>query len=290
MVCCFFFALCIFWSCSSQNRLPGYVYFRLTANPTTLDPALIVDVTGGAISAKLFNGLVRIGDDLSIQPDIAQHWAISHGGTAYTFTLKKGVYFPNRREVNAHDFKYAFTRIADPKTKSPNSWIFENIIGVKDYMSGRADDIKGIVVKDDHTLEIRLEKPFSPFLSLLTMTAAYVVPKEEVEKWGADFSSHPVGTGPFLLTRWLPNREIVLQKREDYFEERCQGKRHYLPHNTGGPHSGNGIRDRQHRCAHDPRIRVFTVQKRPGEKGFHLLHQRPEHLLSWHELLETAFR
>jgi ABC-type oligopeptide transport system substrate-binding subunit len=120
-------------------------------------------------------------------------------GTAYTFTLRKGVYFTNKREVNAHDFKYSFERIADPKTKSPNSWIFENIVGARDFMHGRADAIKGIIVQDDYTLEIRLEKPFSPFLSLLTMTAAYVVPKEEVEKWGADFSSHPMGTGPFLL-------------------------------------------------------------------------------------------
>jgi len=204
--------------CSSQNRIEGYVYYRLNTNPTTLDPALIVDVAGGAISAKLFNGLVRIGDDLGIRQDIAQQWQVSRGGTAYTFTLKKGVYFSNRREVNAHDFKYSFTRIADPKTKSPNSWIFENIIGARDFMDGRADDIKGIVVKDDYTLELRLEKPFSPFLNLLTMTAAYAVPKEEVEKRGSDFSSCPVGTGPFVLTSWLPNREIVLQKREDYFE------------------------------------------------------------------------
>ena len=170
--------------CSSQNRIEGYIYYRLNTNPTTLDPALIVDVIGGAISAKLFNGLVRIGDDLSIRPDIAQQWAISHGGTAYTFTLKKGVYFTNRREVKAHDFKYSFERIADPKTKSPNSWIFENIIGARDFMNGRAYDIKGIVVKDDYTLELRLEKPFSPFLSLLTMTAAYVVPKKKRWKNG----------------------------------------------------------------------------------------------------------
>ena len=221
MLLSFFFLLA---SCTSQNRLPEYVYYRLTTNPTTLDPALIVDVTGGTISAKLFNGLVRIGDDLSIRPDIAERWDLSRGGTAYIFTLKKGVYFSNKREVNAHDFKYSFERIADPKTKSPNSWIFENIIGAKDFMHGRADAIKGIIVQDDYTLEIRLEKPFSPFLSLLTMTAAYVVPKEEVEKWGADFSSHPAGTGPFLLTSWLPNREIVLQKREDYFEEPAKVK------------------------------------------------------------------
>ncbi len=205
-------------ACSSQNRLDGYIYYRLNTNPTTLDPALIVDVTGGSISAKLFNGLVRIGDDLSIKPDIAKRWSISADGLTYTFNLNQNIFFSNKREVNANDFKYFFKRILDPKSKSPNTWVFEKILGAKDFMKGKTDDVEGIKVIDDYTLEIRLEKPFSPFLSLLTMTAAYVVPKEEVERWGPDFSSHLVGTGPFTLKEWLPNREIKLEKRDDYFD------------------------------------------------------------------------
>ncbi|MEW6214557.1 MAG: ABC transporter substrate-binding protein, partial [Nitrospirota bacterium] len=118
----------------------------------------------------------------------------------------------------AHDFKYSFKRILDPKSKSPNTWVLEKILGAEEFMKGRAGDVKGIRVKDDYTLEIRIEKPFSPFLSLLTMSAAYVVPREEIERWGLDFSSHPVGTGPFILKEWLPNRELKLEKREDYFD------------------------------------------------------------------------
>ncbi len=84
-------------------------------------------------------------------------------------------------------------------------------------MKGRAGGVRGIKVIDDYTLQIRLKKPFSPFLSLLTMSAAYVVPREEVERLGPDFSSHPIGTGPFVLKEWLPNRELRLVKRENYF-------------------------------------------------------------------------
>ena len=84
-------------------------------------------------------------------------------------------------------------------------------------MKGRAGDVEGIKVIDDYTIQLRLKKPFSPFLKLLAMTAAYVVPREEVGRWGPDFSSHPVGTGPFVLKEWRPNREIILEKREDYF-------------------------------------------------------------------------
>jgi oligopeptide transport system substrate-binding protein len=206
-------------SCSSQNRLEGYVSYRLNTNPTTLDPALIVDVTGGSLAAKLFNGLVRIGEDLNIQPDIAEKWSVSKDGLTYTFRLKVGVLFSNKREVNANDFKYSFMRLLAPDSKSPNTWVFEKILGADDYMKGMVDDVKGLKVKDDHTLEIRLRKPFSPFLNLLTTTAAYVVPREEAERWGNDFSYHPVGTGPFILREWLPGREIRMERREGYFDK-----------------------------------------------------------------------
>lgn len=204
-------------SCSSENRQEGYIYYRLTANPTTLDPALIVDVTGGTLSAKLFNGLVRIGDNLSIEPDIAEKWLVSQEGRVFTFHLRKRVKFSNKREVNAYDFKYSFQRLLKPENKSPNRWVLDKIRGVDEFMSGKAEDVEGIRVLDDYTLQICLKNQFSPFISLLAMSAAYVVPREEVERWGLDFSSHPTGTGPFVLKEWLPNREIILEKRPDYF-------------------------------------------------------------------------
>jgi ABC-type transport system substrate-binding protein len=165
----------------------------------------------------LFNGLVRIGEGLRIQPDIAKDWSISADGLTYTFRLRKGVLFSNGREVTAEDFKYSFKRILDPASRSPNTWVFQKISGAEDFMKGRAGDVEGIRVTDDYTLQIHLKKPFSPFLKLLAMTAAYVVPREEVRRWGPDFSAHPVGTGPFVLKEWGPNREIILDKRGDYF-------------------------------------------------------------------------
>jgi ABC-type transport system substrate-binding protein len=165
----------------------------------------------------LFNGLVRIGDGLRIQPDIAKDWSVSADGLTYTFRLRRDICFSNNRGVIAYDFKYSFKRILDPANRSPNTWVFQKISGAEDFMKGRAGDVDGIRVIDDYTIQFRLKKPFSPFLKLLAMTAAYVVPQEEVGRWGPDFSTHPVGTGPFVLKEWRPNREIILEKREDYF-------------------------------------------------------------------------
>lgn len=221
----FFILLSIFsvlTSCSSRDRIDGYIYYRLNSNPTSLDPALIVDVIGGNIAAKLFNGLIRLDKDLNIVPDIAEKWEITDKGTTYIFHLRPGVNFSNNQEVTSLDFKYSFKRILNPKTRSPNTWVLDRILGAKDYMGGKSMDIAGIEVIDTYTLKIKLKEPFSPFLNLLTMTAAYVMPKQEIEKQGADFSTHPIGTGPFILKKWIHNNELVLVKNNNYFFDKAK--------------------------------------------------------------------
>ncbi len=212
------FLLFIIACIDHSSTHPDYLHLRLTSNPTTLDPALIVDVPGGGIGAKLFNGLARFDETLNVVPDIAESWEISDDGLTYTFYLKKGIRFSNGREVTANDFKYSFERVLSPATRSPNTWVLDRIRGAKDFMGGRIKDVEGIEVRNDTTIMITIEEPFSPFIDLLCMTTAYVVPREEVEKRGSGFSTHPVGTGPFVLQEWRHNRHLVLESRDDYFE------------------------------------------------------------------------
>lgn len=212
------------FSCSSSNRLDGYLYLRQNANPSTLDPALIVDVSGAVIAAKLFNGLVRFREDLRVAPDIAEWWEVSGDGRMYRFHLRKGVRFSNGREVTAGDFKYSFERLLDPRTKSPNTWMLDKAEGAREFMKGGAGEVSGFRVTDAYTFEVRLTEPFSPFLRMLAMTAAYVVPKEAVKRRGEDFSSSPTGTGPFMMKEWLSGREVELVRNPHYFEGRAKVK------------------------------------------------------------------
>ncbi|MCX5898106.1 MAG: ABC transporter substrate-binding protein, partial [Proteobacteria bacterium] len=140
---------------------------RLKASPTTVDPALIVDVYGAQIAAKLYNGLVCFNDDLAPAPDIAQSWSVSSDGLVYLFKLRKGVRFFNGREVTARDFRYSFERVLNPKTRSPRTWVLSRIHGAGSFMAGKSATVAGIEVIDPYVLKIELEKPFAPFIKLL---------------------------------------------------------------------------------------------------------------------------
>jgi peptide/nickel transport system substrate-binding protein/oligopeptide transport system substrate-binding protein len=210
-------------ACSwSPERENGVLILRLNANPSTLDPAYIVDVTGGTLAAKMFNGLVRFGDDYTILSDIADRWEISQDRRTYIFHLKYPVAFSTAggRPVTSEDFRYSFERVLNPATHSPVTWVLERIDGAGDYMAGRADHVRGISVPDSRTLILRLSAPFAPFLGLLAMPTAYVVPREEVGKWEFDFSSHAAGTGPFRLVQWRHGQFVRLDANPAYFGEK----------------------------------------------------------------------
>jgi len=212
----------LFTEIACQKAIPkkeGFLYLRLNANPTTLDPALIVDVPGASIAAKIFNGLVRFDRELNLKPDLAEKWEISPDGKIYTFYLIPKVKFSNGREVTARDFKYSFERVLNPKTRSPRTWVLDQIKGTKEFREGKVKEVSGIQVKDKYTLSIELLHPFAPFLSFLTLPNAAVVPSEEVEKLGVDFSFHPVGTGPFMLKEWKPGQSIYLTHNPYYFRK-----------------------------------------------------------------------
>ena len=216
-----FFLIIVFFSgISCRQSMPkkeGFLYLRLNTNPTTLDPALVVDVTGASIAAKIFNGLVRFDHDLNLRPDIAERWEISPDGKTYTFFLQQGILFSNGREVTADDVKYSFERVLNPTTRSPRTWVFDRIKGAQEFMNNQSPEVSGITVKNPYTLIIHLVKPFGPFLSLLSLTTAAVVPKEEVEKWGADFSFHVAGTGPFVLAEWQHGQRLCLVGNPTHF-------------------------------------------------------------------------
>ncbi|MBI4640351.1 MAG: hypothetical protein HY731_06635, partial [Candidatus Tectomicrobia bacterium] len=173
----------------------GGVYRRpLENDPSTLDPALMMNIYAYTISQQIFDGLVQFDGDLNVIPAIADFWEGSRDGRTWTFQLKKGVKFHNGREVTAQDFVYSFTRLLDPKVKSPIANLLSDIKGARNFLKGEVEQVDGLKALEKYTLQIELEEPFAPFLSILAMANVKVVPKETVEN---GIQTRPVGTGPF---------------------------------------------------------------------------------------------
>ena len=198
----------------------GAVRLALLTNPPDLDPILISDTTSSGIVSKIFDTLLTHDQDLNVVPKLARELpTVSDDRLVYTFKIREGVKFHNGREVKAEDFKYSLERLAQVNSKRNN--VVKPILGAEEAIqraqSGGDTAMEGIKVLDDYTLEITLAEPYYPFLYLMTMDNASVVPREEVEKAGDGFSRKPVGSGPFKLDVWKENDMLRLVANEDYF-------------------------------------------------------------------------
>ena len=108
-------------------------------DPMTLDPAVSGEMTSHEYIVQIFNGLVRLDENLEPVPDIAQRWEVSDGGRTYTFYLRQDVKFHNGREVTAEDFRYSFERLLRQETASHRAWVVEAIAGAAELRAGETE-------------------------------------------------------------------------------------------------------------------------------------------------------
>jgi peptide/nickel transport system substrate-binding protein len=191
-------------------------------DPGNLDPIMKSDVAARMVNMNIVEGLVNVNPvTKKTEGRIAEKWEPSADGKTYTFTIKKGVKFHNGREVKAADIKYSFERSINPKNAAVTAKQFDLVVGAADYVKGTAQDVKGFEVKGDYQFVVTLTDVKPTFLLDLSSPAAGIVPKEEVDKAGADFGQKPIGTGPFKLGEWKKDDKIVLERFADYHGEKA---------------------------------------------------------------------
>jgi oligopeptide transport system substrate-binding protein len=190
------------------------------SDPPTLDPHLSMDATSAAYIVEIFSGLVTLNPELEVVPDIAERWEVNEGGTVYTFYLRDDAKFHDGKAVTARDFKYSFERACDPWTGSVVADTYlSDIVGAQEKLYGFADEVAGVEVVDDHTLQITIDAPKPYFVGKLTHSTAFVVDKDNVERGGRTWTDKPNGTGPFKLMEYRFGRQIVLEPNEHYYGE-----------------------------------------------------------------------
>jgi ABC-type transport system substrate-binding protein len=185
---------------------------------STLDPAIGYDWQNWSPIKSLFSRLMDYKPGTTdLTPDLAESVDVSPDGLSYTFKLRHGAKFANGREVTADDVKYSYDRVTNPKTQSPGAGFFKSIRGFEDIQGGKADTLAGVTVLDPYTVKIDLAKPDATFMQVVALNFSGIVPKEAVEKYGADFGHNPVGSGPFTMTEWTLGQRIVFERNKNFY-------------------------------------------------------------------------
>ena len=183
------------------------------------------------IALNVFNRLVETeiqpDGSIAIVPSLVQSWEESDDGLTYDFHLREGVAFSNGSPLTSSDVLYTLTRLLT-HPDSCNKAIAEPIKGAKALADNETDHLEGFTIIDDLNFRITLELPFEAFLSCLSMAGASILDEETTEAAGAGFGLNPeqtIGTGPFVISQWMPGYGIVLTANENCWSgmPRCAG-------------------------------------------------------------------
>ncbi len=157
---------------------------------------------------------------------------VEQDGKVYIFKIKQGIYFTDdpafkgkRRELTAQDYIYSIQRISDPKNVSPTfSFIDGKIVGLNQLVDSAKKTgkfnydapIAGVKALDKYTLQFTLTRSDYNFPYILAYVTFGATAREVVEFYGDRLGQHPVGTGPYQLSRYMPRSKIELVANPDY--------------------------------------------------------------------------
>ncbi|HSU75871.1 MAG TPA: ABC transporter substrate-binding protein, partial [Burkholderiales bacterium] len=211
------------------------LHVTFQAAETGFDPVRVHDYYSGHVLEAVYDTLLTydyLARPAKLVPSAADMPEISADGLTYTFRIRKGIYFTDdpafkgkKRELTAQDFAYSIRRFFDPKNRSPYAFLFTGKIVGLDELGARAkagakfdydSPVAGLQTPDRYTLLIRLKQPDRDLGYVLAFPVTSAVAREVIEEYGEESPSHPVGTGPFYLKRYVRSSKIVLAANPGY--------------------------------------------------------------------------
>ncbi len=188
---------------ASYAEAAGVLTIGRNEDSTTFDPIKSAQNVDNWVFSNVFDVLVRVdATGTKLVPGLAESWTVSDDGLTYTFKLRDAK-FSDGSPVTAGDAAFSLTRIRDDKG---SLW---------------ADSFKIIdtaTAADDKTLVVKLKSKSVPFITMMALPNASVLPKKIVEANPDAFAEKPVGSGAFTVADWKRGDRVILKKNPNYWD------------------------------------------------------------------------
>jgi peptide/nickel transport system substrate-binding protein len=184
-------------SCSSKPDADTLVML-IESSPANLDPRVGIDAQSERIDNLIFDDLLSRGDDLNIAPGLAERWEVPDPLT-YVFHLHPGVKFHDGRQLTSRDVKWTFDTLLQGKIRSTKAAVYKYV----DHID----------TPDEGTVIFRMKEADATLLWNLSDGAMGIVPYGS----GDEITLHPIGSGPFKFVGAETDREVIIERNEEYW-------------------------------------------------------------------------
>jgi peptide/nickel transport system substrate-binding protein len=195
--------------------VPGVVRLAIIAEPNTLNPVVSGVIQEGYMECAIFDGLLMFDSHGDLIPDLAtavpslRNGGISRDGKTITYHLRRGVTWQDGAPFTSADVAFTYKAYTNPKVNS--------------FYTSTYQRIESVSTPDPYTVVLHLRAPFAPALMQFfeRATGGFVIPKHLLEHSpdiNTDpFGKHPIGTGPWRLSRWEHGSLLLLKPNARYF-------------------------------------------------------------------------
>ncbi len=200
------------WVAPVAAQPAGTLVVGLVAEPVNLDPPQVTDLNSNRVGRRIVETLVTFPEESTqIVPGLAESWTISKDGLQYTFKLRRGITFHDGTPLNAEAVKFSIERQINPNHPAYK-------LGKYPFANFFFGNVKAVEVLSEERVAFLLNEARASFIAVLAQGAASIVSPTAVMKWGPDYPTHPVGTGPFRFASWDRGQRVVLEKNPTYWK------------------------------------------------------------------------
>lgn len=182
----------------------GTVIIGTPQEPGMMNTLLTSSSIEDAVVSLFDEGLVSVNEKGEYVPVLAKELpTVSEDGLVVTWKLREGVKWSDGSDFNCDDVKFTMEgALSDLSQVSASGY----------------RDIESLDCPDPYTVVATFGEVYAPYLRLFS----YTVPDtagalEDMESW--DINRNPIGTGPFILTEWVPGDHLTFTKNPYYREE-----------------------------------------------------------------------
>jgi peptide/nickel transport system substrate-binding protein len=189
-------------SCSAKSD-PDTMVMLIESSPTNLDPRIGIDAQSERIDNLIFDDLLSRGSNLDVAPGLAERWDIPDPLT-YIFHLHHPVIFHDGRSLTSRDVKWTFDSLLTAKIRSVKTSAYRFV----DHIDA----------PDDFTVVFHMKEPDAALLWNISDGAVGIVPFGS----GNEVASHPIGSGPFKFVNAETDKEVIIERNDDYWGEKAK--------------------------------------------------------------------
>ncbi len=189
-------------SCSTKPDADTLVML-IESSPTNLDPRVGIDAQSERIDNLIFDDMLSRGDDLNVAPGLAESWEIPNRLT-YVFHLHRGAKFHDGRALTSRDVKWTFDSLLQGKIRSTKAAVYRFV----DHIDA----------PDEGTVIFHMKEADATLLWNLSDGAMGIVPYGS----GDEITQRPIGSGPFKFVSAETDREVILERNDDYWGEKAK--------------------------------------------------------------------